>query len=332
MALAQQKTNIALTHLNREYDPHHTSWSEIIAFSELLDNQQNTNIYLNEINEVMKHKDQFQQIYIFATGQLKDNIKSQINDYKGQIYLIIQDPNWPVQFEINREYTLITPFRKWSKNTLLNINNDIELLPWTISTFTEHIYFPFGLTLAYNKKYFDRYMSYKNDSYLDQNFNGYYIYAGSLKEDRKSQFKKAINLTNVAFYGNFTNDQLRKLTNEKDLQKSACKGKVNPYLIPHLYGKYEIILLMPDFLINYFDVSYIRYFEIYLAQILYQAYTILILSDDVHDQHYAYANLKNFSTFHKDLLEINMDHLIEYYEDGIDMKKRIYDLIKKERF
>lgn len=329
MALVQRKINVGFTHLSREYDENHTSWTEIIAFKNLFNHRLDVKTYIDNIEHICQNElSQLDQLYIFATGQLNKSIKKYLNNFKGSIYLIIQDPNWSVDFHLNRDYTLMTPFRRWSNMEfeIDQIYDDMNLLKWSLSRFNQHIYFPFGLMALYDSNYASKYLQSKYNDYLYQDFDEYYIYAGSLKEDRKIQLQNAVKLSNVAFYGNFNNLQLKDLMQLSSLNHCDCKGKVSPYLIPHLYGKYGTSLLMPDFLMNYLDVSYIRYYEIYLSQILYDASSLLITDND-HNKQLAKANMINFATFYDDLLEIDLDKLIDYFEDGINVKRRIYQLL-----
>lgn len=336
----QRKTkNLLFTHLSREYDSNHTSWAEIEAFSSLINNNllnQNCNKVLADYKELIEaeslkhnHINQFDQIYIFATGQLNNDFKYILNSFKGDIYLIIQDPNWPVQFEIDRNFDLITPFKKWDNENLNIIKSDInQLLDWSLSNISYHHYIPFGLMLEYNDEYIHKYKNIKPKINI---FNKNYIYAGSLKKDRKNEFIQAIKNYDVAFYGNFTNTDLLNLTNLQLMHNSVCMGKVSPYQIPYLYSIHGKPILMPDYLMLYFNVSYIRYFEIYLSQILNNNVKSLFLSSNNTNYNLGINILKNFSNYDysTNLFTINKYNLISYFENNQSLLFRIKQLIIK---
>ena len=340
MVLDQRKTkNLLFTHLSREYDLNHTSWAEIEAFSNLINNNllnQTCNNILADYKELINSEsiknnsiNQFDQIFIFATGQLSHEFKTVLNSFNGDIYLIIQDPNWPVQFEINRNYYLITPFKKWDNEDLDVINSDINYyLNWSLSDFSTHYYIPFGLMLEYNNEYMHKYKNVKPTINI---FNKNYIYAGSLKKDRKKEFIHAIKNYDVAFYGNFTNHDLLNLTSLSSMHNSVCMGKVSPYIIPHLYSIHGRPILMPDFLMLYFDVSYIRYFEIYLSQTLNSHTKSLFLSSNQTNYNLGINILKHFTNYDlsNNLFTINKSDLITYFENNKDLLSRIKQLIIK---
>ena len=342
MDLDRHKTkNLLFTHLSREYDINHTSWAEIQSFENLITSNlinQQCNKVLADYKEIINTEkikknsiNQFDQIFIFATGQLNNELKEILESFNGHIYLIIQDPNWTVQFNINREYDLITPFKKWDKSQLNQIYNDIhQFLDWNISDFNNHYYIPFGLMLAYNDEYFNQ---YKNVNLPINIFNKNYIYAGSLKNDRVNEFEHAIKNYDVAFYGNFTTHELLNKLGLNSMLNSVCMGKVKPYLIPHLYGIHGRPILMPDYLMLYFNVSYIRYFEIYLGQIFSKNKEVkgLFLSTNSQNYNLGINILKNFTIFDQssNLFIINKNQLINYFENNQSLLSRIKNLITK---
>lgn len=340
MALDQHKSkHILITHANRQYDERHTSWSEIIAFGQIVEALgYHTSIYdFEKIDQTLSEADLyldevFDKVIVFSAGNLNHRLQYHIDNYTNcDLFLVMQDPNWPIEFKVNRDYDLITPFKTFLKMDTHSIQRYINqhINNISISHFNNHYYIPFGLLLTENEKYLNQYLNCINDN-QEKDLNDRYAYAGSLKIDRKQDLMYAIDcLQNVDLYGNFTKDEFNKVFNiSDDCHKNVrFMGKVSPFEVVNRYGLYSSPLLISDEKMIDLDVSYIRYIELFIAQYEFNSKITVINNRQSSDKllnilsHFASID----ETEHEHIYEMvfQLDHLTHYYDEGINIVDRI---------
>lgn len=286
---------IVMTHANRSFDETHTSWSEIIAFSDILSKTLNKDVRLFDKFDLASQKveDSPSSIFIFVTGSIDEAIKSFVNiNSNSKIYVVIQDPNWPIDIKLSRDYTLITPFKSLENANIDKVQVSLET---TMSNLTidfdqikRHIYLPFG-NMLHESSYYQDLINQKQDS-SGYNVTSDNIYIGSLKADRASQFKEIAH--NTDFIGNFNQDKFKDVTGVDDVQKEKFKGRMPVFSYLFVASKYETQILMPDYKMIALDVSYIRQLEVALI-----GTDIKLIPDENTSLPQAAINTLNFALF-----------------------------------
>ena len=304
-----------MTHSNRDFNSEHTSWSEIMAFSEILTNTLDIkgNRYDHadfKDQDILQHINNLKadSIFVFTTGKIKDSIKNFINQHPQiKVFIVLQDPNWKTIIDLDRKYTLITPFKalenqsiKQVKQTFNQLLDNIEI---DFSKVKNHIYLPFG-NMIHESPYYQHILSKIRILHLDKTSNQ--IYIGSLKEDRSQQFKQLAN--ECDFIGHFDEAKFKDLTNE-DVDTKHFKGRHPTLSYIPFASTYDYQILMPDSKMIELDVSYIRQIELALIGSKIK----LVLQKD-ESQISALNNTLNFTIHEKDLIFTpNIEKTIKHY-------------------
>lgn len=290
---------VLLTHGSIDINTGHTSWSEIYAFNRFVESKNTQTTLLSPsmiTSNVLRHYD---KLIVFNSGIPKESLINAINDSEVEVFLVYQDPNWGIKFNIQREYTLITPFHKFKRlssydsvmRELKSIVSDAEL-----SKFKKHLYLPFG-----NMSLFDSYYDDQSiDIEIDQTFDCVYI--GSHKKDRNQMFLKMSKL-GVDLYGNFDNDRLNrdlKLTSDSKL---SLKGRIPANSVTSVASRYREVIYAPDIKMLKLDVCHRRQTESLSSKI-----RIMSTSSHLRDQ------LKMIAKrIDKDIYQFDRKKLISHY-------------------
>lgn len=306
-----------LTHSNRKRDPEHTSWSEIKAFeTEMIDNFDDQTISLghDEIDFNLLNK-QPSNLFIFATGMIDDELKENVEKSSANIFIVIQDPNWPTDVRIDKPHVLITPFKALDKMSAKDAYEKLKLVTPNIQINKpeKHIYLPFG-NMSITSRYYAKQRSLTQYTSIHKTSN--IVYAGSLKEDRKDLFIKLVNAyPDVDFIGNFDSTDFKKMTGI-ECNVLHFKGRRPANQVTFIQRIYDKIAIMPDRKMIELDVSYIRYIEMYLSD----AEIILFAEDDMQNQAHEIMK-KNANVLPNGSYKMNNDKLIANYGLMPDMIK-----------
>lgn len=293
------------THSNRKKDMNHTSYTEINYFARAMNTAAGALTALitdySDIYGMYERSGQrANKIVIFATFGLHENIRSFINDHPDfPVYLVLEDPNWPVEFEIDRDYTLITPFQKLQYLTpdAMRIQLKQEL-NYTLSKFSTHWYVPFGLLrFTYNallsENQQDQLDALKKEiKELKNNHSLNQVYIGSMKKDRAEHFRKMI-IAGTDFYGSFEKNELLEMTGLEDMHDSRIMGRIDEQLVTRIYGLYDRAVFAPDDKMVKLNSCYARLAEMCIAQSEFYIYANKELKDEVWKQ------VKLISDYHK---------------------------------
>lgn len=305
-----------LTHSNRKRDDNHTSWSEILAFeTEIQDNLCNKTVLLSHNDIDFKDVNKDDLIFVFATGQLDKELKSNLEQTNAQIYFIVQDPNWQTDIRLNQNYTLITPFKELNNLNEQDVYQKLKLITPNIllNMPKKHIYLPFG-NMSITSRYYAKQRSLTQYTSIHKTSN--IVYTGSLKEDRKDLFIKLVNAyPDVDFIGNFDSTDFKKMTGI-ECNVLHFKGRRPANQVTFIQRIYDKIAIMPDRKMIELDVSYIRYIEMYLSD----AEIILFADDDMQNQAHEIMK-KNANVLPNGSYKMNNDKLIANYGLMPDMIK-----------
>jgi hypothetical protein len=253
----------------------HTSYDEINLFVRVLNKAASgaaTAIASDyaSLDDTMKFIDKCTGIVVFATFDLRPEISDFIDANPDvPVYLVIEDPNWPTSFKINRDYTLLTPFSVFKTLSPAAIKVELETsLDVKLSTFSKHVFIPFGLMQFETTRVIDN-----NDDEIKKFKSGLgrshglitSIYVGSLKNDRIESFKSMI-ADGVNFYGSFNDNDLLAATGLKDLGRSKTCGRLPVGLVSYAYQYYDIAAFAPDKRMTNLVSCYARLGEMCLAK------------------------------------------------------------------
>lgn len=306
-----------LTHSNRKRDENHTSWSEIKAFeSEIIDNFDEQAIALghDEI-DFDKINQQSSNLFIFATGVIDDELKENVEKSAANIFIVIQDPNWQTDAQIDKPYVLITPFKALDKMSAKDAYEQLKLVTPNIQINQpeKHIYLPFG-NMSLTSRYYEK--QRQTTQYASIHKTSSIVYSGSLKEDRKDLFVKLVNAyPDVDFIGNFDKTDFKRMTGV-DCNVLHFKGRRPAHHINIIQRLYDKIAIMPDSKMIDLDVSYIRHIEMYLSD----AEIVLFAEDNMLDK--AHQNMmKTSSQLEDGSYKINIKKLEKEYGLMPDMIK-----------
>lgn len=249
--------SVIITHGNREIDVTHTSWMEIFAFEKFVKSR-NTEVTLlsqTMIDETVLSR--YDKIVVFNSGKCDSHLMQVLNKSNIEVYLVWQDPNWNIEFELNRPYQLITPFRKFKRlSSYYSVTKELDRYcpDYKLSQFSKHHYLPFG-----NMGLFDNYYENIQENFkIDNKSNT--VYVGSHKPQRIDELSKLVNET-LDIYGNFDNSS--KCYLEYDLNKDLVKfkGKVPASTIVSILKQYQSVYYLPDRSMVDLDVSHRRQVE-----------------------------------------------------------------------
>lgn len=306
-----------LTHSNRKRDENHTSWSEIKAFeSEIIDNFDEQAIALghDEI-DFDKINQQSSNLFIFATGVIDDELKENVEKSAANIFIVIQDPNWQTDAQIDKHYVLITPFKALDNMSAKDAYEQLKLVTPNIQINQpeKHIYLPFG-NMSLTSRYYEK--QRQTTQYASIHKTSNIVYSGSLKEDRKDLFVKLVNAyPDVDFIGNFDKTDFKRMTGV-DCNVLHFKGRRPAHHINIIQRLYDKIAIMPDSKMIDLDVSYIRHIEMYLSD----AEIVLFAEDNMLDK--AHQNMMKTSNQLEDgSYKINIKKLEKEYGLMPDMIK-----------
>lgn len=272
-----------LTHSNRKRDDNHTSWSEILAFeTEIQDNLCNKTVLLSHNDIDFKDVNKDDLIFVFATGQLDKELKSNLEQTNAQIYFIVQDPNWQTDIRLNQNYTLITPFKELNNLNEQDVYQKLKLITPNIllNMPKKHIYLPFG-NMSLTSRY---YANQRNKTVGIVSFHktSNVVYAGSLKEDRKHLFADVVQAyPDIDFIGNFDQYKFEEMVGVK-CDTLHFKGRRPANEIQIIYRSYDKVIIMPDRKMIDLDVSYIRHSEMYIGDSKIELFADEDMKDKAH--------------------------------------------------
>lgn len=257
-----------LTHASRRKDFTHTSFAEIRAFKEILQHELIfRSVEIRDFHE-LESVGYVEDLTIFAAGHDMNETVVELANICKNLYIVVQDPNWPTSLaRINREFTLITPFRALES---LDHSKAMRLLKRNIPSIEtryvkKHHVIDFGSMLVYNERYLERYWDKLNEQDLHKKDSDCYI--GSLKKDRIEQLSYIANRQKVSFYGNFTREDFVKMSYSTH-QYENCEflGKIEPSEVLRVYMSHKCVIFCPDDKIFDLDTSYLRIGEMCLAE------------------------------------------------------------------
>lgn len=246
-----------MTHGSRDIDTSHTSWFEIFAFKRFVESKSTIVKCLSQSMIDEQVLSGYDKLIVFNSGKVSLSLVDAINQSDVEVYLIYQDPNWGLDFRIDRDYILITPFAVFKdKHAYEEVYPRLkEILPeLNVSRFSQHIYLPFG-----NMGLFD--------DFYDKSSTGYSmlkthdsVYIGSQKHDRMKDLKIA-SVGGIDVYGNF--ESIDKLSKEYDFDSNLVelKGRIPSTSVESMMSQYEYVLYLPDKKMLDLDVSYRRQVE-----------------------------------------------------------------------
>ena len=271
-----------VTHGNLPYREGHTAWAEIEAFARIVRNLMTEKVDVIPPNDWCFDDDLNEDIVVFCSGPCDTRLIEQINQSSCRVFVVIQDPNYPVKFQINRPFTLVTPFERFdhfSKSC-----SDMRL-----SSFV-HKYVPFGAMSLRDNEYSEFYDAATLSSIYPVYEN---VYVGSLKPDRREDFSR-LSTIGCDFYGNFSQSQLESLIGHS--AKCRCFGRTEtPYVVPEIYQHYKYATLMIDKKMFDLRVNHIRFVEYARAGV--KVRVVNELNDDYREWLLRYATQLSEYTF-----------------------------------
>lgn len=259
-----------LTHCSRLKDFGHTSYAEMLAFKEILEQ----NLIFRSV-EIRDHEDLKSVAYlksmtIFAAGQDMNQTIVELANSCDNLYIVVQDPNWPTSLgQINKDFHLITPFRALENLDLDEVKRILKKYIPTLeaSHIKSHSVVDFGSMLAYNQSYVNRYLSQCRDSRL-RTIKGWPCYVGSLKKDRIHLLSEIAKNRSLSFFGNFTREDFKRMSKLTDSEIEDCKffGRIDSDQVVRVYHSHDGVVFCPDDKIFDLDTSYLRIGEMCLAR------------------------------------------------------------------
>lgn len=191
-----------------------------------------------------------------------------------RVFVVIPDPNWSTDVDLDREFVLITPFERLDGYSAEGASAVLAQYDIKTDNASEHIFLPFGEMALHDPRYmrdFTQAPAPQPSRLPMSRANAEYAYAGSLKKNRARMMANYAAIGDCDLFGRFTPRDLEpyydgKVGSFTTLNKHVF-GHVAPMSVWRVYAAHEGAIVVSDSAMTELRTHYMRPLEYALANV-----------------------------------------------------------------
>lgn len=216
------------------------------------------------------HDEKF-DIVIFWSKELDPSVRAAARRAE-RAFVVIPDPNWPTDVDLDRDFTLVTPFERFDGESVDHATSVLSDYDIKTNGATESVFLPFGEMALHDPRYMRDFTTApepKPSRIPMFRATAEYAYAGSLKKDRAKMMANYAAIGDCDLFGRFTPNDLKPYYDEKfgsfDNLSKHVFGHVAPMSVWRVYDVHDGAIVVSDPAMTRLRTHYMRPLEYALA-------------------------------------------------------------------